>query len=164
MFGLTGKETQIILTGPKSFARALRILQYVASRPNGVTCEECTQALDLTHQTCSPRFSALERAKCLVPTGKVKKTSAGSKARLMRVSPSADFRVFLVQAKRRAPVYTQTKREAALIAACEELLTQWKKPESREEALRNFVTQALKIDARNIPAGVTVPKEIVPHV
>jgi len=64
-----------------------RILRLVGIRGDeGLTCDEAERLLSLSHQTCSARFSELKRDKLLVPTGNLRPTRSGAKARVMVVA------------------------------------------------------------------------------
>ena len=57
------------------------VYNYVASAgEKGATCDEAEEALDLTHQTCSPRFRALRDAGLIVRKGTKRKTRQKRKA------------------------------------------------------------------------------------
>jgi Fic family protein len=61
-----------------------RILRLVGARgAEGLTCDEAERLLGLSHQTCSARFSELKRDKLLAPTGTLRPTRSGAKARVM---------------------------------------------------------------------------------
>ena len=152
-FGLTDGEVAAVRSGPKRLADALNILEFAASRPKGVTCDECTEALGLRHQACSPRFSELESAGCLVDTGASKKTLSGSRARLMKVPADTDFRAFMlhVRSKRVAPRTSQilTPRASALLEVVESFLHTWKRVKSKQkqtETLRTLLAGVIKAD------------------
>ena len=146
MFGLTRKEANIILNGPRRLATALLILQYMKSQKLGATCDDCIVALGTNHQTCSPRFSELEQSGCLVATGRTKKTRSGAPARLMRVASKADFRVFLVRTRTRKT--GKSARGDALLALCESFLTEWSSGALRDDVLRKFLRDMLKTDQK----------------
>jgi hypothetical protein len=64
-----------------------RILRLAGMRGiAGLTCDETERVLSLSHQTCSARFSELKRDKLLVPTGSLRPTRSGAKARVMVVA------------------------------------------------------------------------------
>jgi predicted transcriptional regulator len=63
------------------------ILTFIASRgDHGATSEEAEQALGLSHQTCSARFSELKIAEQILPAGR-RPTSSGRSAGVWVAAP-----------------------------------------------------------------------------
>lgn len=63
-----------------------KVVSYVASRgPSGATCDEVEVALQLSHQTCSARFTEAKARGTLVPSGTQRKTRSGRNAAVLVV-------------------------------------------------------------------------------
>lgn len=63
----------------------LRILSFLRAT-GSATCDEAEVALDMTHQTCSARFSDLKKAGQLEPTGDKRVTRSGRNAGVWKVA------------------------------------------------------------------------------
>jgi hypothetical protein len=130
MLGLTSEEKTILLSGSKRVSDALRILMYVQECLKGATCDECTQALNMGHGSCSPRFSELEKSGCLKFTGKRRRTKSGGSGRVCTIPEGTDFRSYLIMSKvKNGPkMYPGlTPRQIAILAAGESFLAMWEK-------------------------------------
>lgn len=69
-------------------ADRLRIADFIRSRGiDGSTCDEAEEALGMSHQTCSARFSEMSKVQTLVPSGELRKTRTGCKAMVYLVHP-----------------------------------------------------------------------------
>jgi hypothetical protein len=116
LFGLTNEQRARVSAGPRRPAMALSILVYAVKQRRGVTADECTQGLGLTHQSGSARFHELVKAGCLQGTGQKRRTRAGGFAVVHVVAPGATFAGYLtslrVEAKRKGSVKEQALAEA----------------------------------------------------
>jgi hypothetical protein len=66
----------------------MRILRLLHEHPNGLICDEAEVLLNMSHQTCSARFSDMKAKGWIAPTGERRLTRSGSYADVMRaVSP-----------------------------------------------------------------------------
>jgi len=64
-----------------------KIIDYMKKQPHAEsTCDEAEVALDMAHQTCSARFTDLQKEERIVNTGKRRPTRTGKQARVYRVS------------------------------------------------------------------------------
>lgn len=62
-----------------------QILDAIRDSPDGMTCDELEQRLDLPHQTCSARCSELKRDGRVIKSG-TRKTRTGSSAAVLRIA------------------------------------------------------------------------------
>lgn len=132
MFGLSPQEAQAIFLGPKRISSALRILQHVAAVDRGgVTCDECEKALDLPHQSVSPRYNELIRSGCLVMTPFKRTTRSGGSAHAYMVAPDANFKKFLGVCQSKAPLKQQPHDEQ-ILRISRRFLAQWKKARTKK--------------------------------
>lgn len=59
----------------------IQVYEFIASRgPDGATCDETEEALEMRHQTCSARFRDLRLENRIVQAGKKRLTRSGRKA------------------------------------------------------------------------------------
>ena len=92
---LTPDQEAAIAVNPKHRA-AFRILAWFVSRgAKGGIVDECEAALDLRHQTASPRVNELTRAGCLTLTDDRRGTRSGKTARVYVYKPGTSFALFL---------------------------------------------------------------------
>jgi hypothetical protein len=148
--GLTQEEIADIANGPKRTVEAFRMLQFIAGRPKGATCDECSSALGLSHGSASPRFSELEHSGCLQFTGQKRRTESGGSARVCHVSPTADFHQYLTHIRR-----TKLEPKTGLLAQDVKVLTTVKQfrsswhsvdsPEVRARLLQKLVRVLLTV-------------------
>ncbi len=103
IFGLTLADLGAIRQGNKRVTVGLEILEFVASKPGGATCDECMAALSLSHQSGSARYHELMQTGCLVSTGKKKPTRTGGLATLHKVPSGADFKKYLALSRTKQP-------------------------------------------------------------
>lgn len=93
--GLTPEQQDAILRNPKQKA-AFRILTWFAGRgAKGGTVDECEAALDLRHQSASPRVNELAHAGCLVITEERRETRSGKTARVYTYRQGSSFVAYL---------------------------------------------------------------------
>lgn len=62
-----------------------KILTYL-SRVGDATCDECEEALGISHQTTSARFTELRGSQTITATGEKRKTRSGRNAVVYRVA------------------------------------------------------------------------------
>jgi hypothetical protein len=136
MFGLTPQEQTALLGGTKHLSQALQMLTYAASRKDGVTCDDCTEALGITHQTASARFHELVKAGCLTPTGKKRETRSGGAAAVHKVAKKADFRTYLSYVQsfqyRKKKHQGLTEQEQAVLTVGLEFISTWNRVKSKK--------------------------------
>lgn len=142
MFGLTPTEEAAILAGPKRLAMALLILRFVAEKgEQGATCDECIVALNLPHQSGSPRYAELVRSGCLV-AAKKRATRTGALALAHRAAPDADFRVYLATAQKKGQKATLPAEETAVLAAGMKFVRAWRaSSKNRENAAVTLINE-----------------------
>ena len=78
-------------TAKKDRRRIIEMLGILKEK--GATCDEAEVALELSHQSCSARFSELKRDKLITPSGKKRKTRAKRNADVMVLLPYASKEV-----------------------------------------------------------------------
>jgi hypothetical protein len=65
-----------------------RIYAFLYRRASlGATCDEAEVALDMTHQTCSARFSDMKRDEVIIETNERRLTRSGSWAAVCIIAP-----------------------------------------------------------------------------
>jgi len=82
-----GTETSwLAAESVKTFTGRLRllILEYLKQQPDGATCDQCEEALHLSHQTCSARIRELSQGGAIYHDGQ-RPTRSGRAARIYRV-------------------------------------------------------------------------------
>lgn len=148
MLGLDANEENIVTSGPKRMAMAFAMLRFVASREQGATCDECTEALGLTHQSASARFHELVRVGCLVSTGQKRQTQSGGVAAVHKAATNTDFKAYLAQSTLlRAPaasgkILSNTEQE--VLAHGILFVQRWQKAKTvkgRQEAAANLIRE-----------------------
>ncbi len=144
IFGLTRFELAAVRMGNKRVTVGLEILEFVASKPEGATCDECMEALDLSHQSGSARYHELVQVGCLVSTGKKKPTRSGATASLHKVAPDANFAAYLVLTrttrKKKLPGLSEIEQE--VLNGGLEFIKRWQKAKSvaaKEEAAKTLI-------------------------
>jgi Fic family protein len=65
----------------------LRILQLLFKFPEGLTCDEAEIMLNMSHQTCSARFSDMKKKGWILPTGGQRLTRSKSNADVFYSKP-----------------------------------------------------------------------------
>lgn len=133
-FGLSKAEVRLVEHGPKRTLMAWLILIYAANQPDGVTCDDCSGALDLSQNSASARFHELVRSGCLISTGTKRRTSSGSKAAIYKVAPDADFKRFASKAWK----FTEDK-DTAILAAGRKFVSSWNGSKDRPGLVRALV-------------------------
>lgn len=139
--GLSKTEQQAVLLGPKRVASAFRILSYVESQSDGSTCCECHDALGISENSCSPRFSELLRAGCIKSNGKYRRTSNGGRAKVYVVD-RPDFLLYLSLIRNLVNIRPASTRSRVVLAAVSEFLPVWMtstSKESRSGALKKLL-------------------------
>ena len=63
--------------------RKLRDQMRILRHPNGLICDEAEVLLNMSHQTCSARFSEMKAKGWIAPTGERRLTRSGSYADVM---------------------------------------------------------------------------------
>ncbi len=147
--GLTPAEETIILNGSKRYSNALAILKYVSKSIDGATCDECAEALGLTENSGSPRFSELERAGCLEFTGVRKTTRAGGIARVCRVTKNANFRNYFKITKNKTSKHGLSQQDSNILAAGKKFLKNWhknKKNEDKSVVVKELIMALIKTE------------------
>lgn len=151
-FGLKPEE-QVAILQQKRARDAFEILTLVQSyKARGATCDEVLVALDLPHQTGSPRFQELAKAGCLVATDKRRRTRSGKTAVVHVVAKDASFIAYLTLGSARGK---KTKaaglstRERAILDASLEFLSRWnaaKTSKGREKPLATLIQRLCVAD------------------
>jgi len=131
-------DAYILTYGSARIQRALRIFRYIQER-GGATSDDCTQALGIPHEVCSPRFAELVRAGCLRKTSRKKKTTLGGNATVYEVA-SVNFNRYLTRVKKR------TSREGQILDASNHFLREWHRnlPAKRQSQLLQQLVAALE--------------------
>jgi hypothetical protein len=144
-------DAQILAIGSLRIRNALRVLRYIQGTRFGATSDDCTQALNIPHGSCSPRFKELENAGCIEKTGTSRRTTSGGRAHVYRVK-SKDFQRYLAYLRTRKPVVPDVNREKHLVRACEAFLRKWRGGKTSKtdgtKALRALVAQLEKAPTR----------------
>lgn len=77
-----------VAIAPVSGALRMRVLQYVAERADGATCDEIEEALSMRHQTAAARLRELETGGHVYTSGK-RPTRSGRQANIYHAMTSA---------------------------------------------------------------------------